>query len=84
MLPTYGSLTAEQTTEIFHLAAECQALGTQLAKQFQTLSGLEVMHRAAAQATAHEIINTGCVGRGVAYSILMNGSNSDEKHEKTL
>ena len=34
MLPTHSSLTAEQMTKIFHLGAECQALGTQLAKQF--------------------------------------------------
>ena len=69
MLPTHSSLTAEQMTEIFHQVAECQELGTQLAKQFQTLQF---------QATAHET-NTGHAGRGTAYSILMNGSDSDKK-----
>ena len=31
---TTKTLNAEQTTEICHLMAECQALGTKLAKQF--------------------------------------------------
>ena len=84
MLPTHSSVTVEQITEIFHLGAECQALGTQLTKQFQTLSGLEVMYHTAAQATTHKTINTGSVGRGAAYSVLMNGGNSDKKHEETL
>ena len=48
------TLSAGQAAEIYQLATECQALGTELAKQFQNLSGLEAMHCAAAQATAHE------------------------------
>ena len=56
-LPTMATLNAEQSTEIFNLAVECEALSTELAKQFQTLSRLEAMHYAMAQATAHETIN---------------------------
>ena len=43
-LPVKQTLNAEQSTEIFSLVVECQALSTDLAKQFQKLSGLEVMH----------------------------------------
>ena len=77
-------ISAQQTTEIFHLGAKCQVLGTQLDKQFKTLSRMEVMHHATAQVTTHKTINTGYVGRGVACSILMNGGDSDKKHEETL
>ena len=52
-LSAMQALNAEQFTEILNLAAEFQALSTELAKQFQTLSGLEVMHHTTAQATAH-------------------------------
>ena len=51
------TLSTEQAAEIYQLAAECQALGSELAKQFQNLSGLEAVHCTAAQATAHESIN---------------------------
>ena len=55
------TLSIGQATEIYQLATECQALGTELAKQFQNLSGLEAIHHTAAQATAHETINAMCV-----------------------
>ena len=57
--PAMQTLNVEQSTEIFNLAAECQALSTDLAKQFQKFSGLEAMHRTAAQAKAHKTINVG-------------------------
>ena len=43
LTPTHSvqTLTAKQSSKIFSLAAECQALGMNLAKQFQTISGLE-------------------------------------------
>ena len=78
------TLNAEQSKEIFNLAAECQVLSTDLAKQFQTLSGLKAMHHAMAQATAHETINVGWMARNVAYSILPEGQAQDKKHEETL
>ena len=82
-LPT-GKLNAEQSTEIFNLAAECQALSTELAKQFQRLSRLEVVHHATAQATAHETINVGQMAQDVAYSLLQDDQTWDKKCEETL
>ena len=38
------NLTAEQVRDVYNLVVECQALGTKLANEFQTLSGLEVIH----------------------------------------
>ena len=49
-------LNDKQATEIFQLTTKCQTLGSELAKQFQTLCGLEASHRVAAQATTHEIV----------------------------
>ena len=83
-LPSMQTLSAEQSTEIFNLAAECQALSTELAKQFQTLPRLEVMHHIVAQATAHETINAGWMAQNMAYSILLDGQTWDKKHEETL
>ena len=80
--PSY--MTPTQSAEIFHLLAECQAVGTQLAKEFQQLSGLEAMHHATSQATAHETINRGHVERGVAYNVLMSANAPDKKHQRTL
>ena len=48
------TLSTEKATEVYQLAAECWALGSKLAKQFQTLSRLEAMHHTMAQAMAHE------------------------------
>ena len=84
MLPALCSLTPEQSAEIFHLGAKCQAMGTQLAKQFQMLSGLKAMHRAMAQATAHKTINQGWVERSAAYNILLSANASDKKCKRTL
>ena len=54
------------------------------AKQFQTLCGLEMMHHAAAQATAHKTIDAGQMAWNTAYSILPDGQASDKKHEEIL
>ena len=78
------TLNAKQSTEIFNLAAECQALSTELAKQFQTLSGLAAIHHAAAQATAHETINAGQMAQNAAYSVLPDDQTQDKKCEETL
>ena len=82
--PVMGALNAEQSTEIFNLAVECQALSTEQAKQFQTLSGLEAMHHAVAQATANKTIHMGWMAQNVAYGILLGDQTHDEKHEETL
>ena len=62
------TLTTEQSTEIFKIAAECQAWGADLAKQFQTISGLEVIHHATTQATAYGTINMGQMAHNTAFS----------------
>ena len=53
-LQSMDTLSAEQAAEVYQLATKCQALGSDLAKQFQTLRGLEAMHHTAVQVTAHE------------------------------
>ena len=69
--------------EIYQLATECQALGAELAKEFQNLSGVEAVHHTAAQATAHETINVGCMACNAAFStITANQPKGD--HEKFL
>ena len=78
------TLNAEQSTEIFNPVAECQALSTELAKQFQTLSRLEMMHCTMAQATAHETINAEWMAQNMAYSILPDDKTRDKKHEESL
>ena len=77
--PAMQTLNAEQSTEIFNLAAECQTLSTELAKQFQTFSRLEAMHQTMVQATAHETINVRWMAQNVAYSILPEGHTWDKK-----
>ena len=57
--PSSPHLTIDQANSIFKLAAECQALGVKLAKQFQVLSGLEAMHHNSIQGTAHETLTLG-------------------------
>ena len=81
--PPMVTLNTEQSTEIFNPVAECQALSTKLAKQFQTLSRLEVMHCTVVQATAHETINAGWMAQNAAYSILPDDQTWDKKHQKT-
>ena len=83
-LPAMQTLSAEQSTEIFNLVVEYQAWSTELAKQFQTLSGVEAMHHAMAQATAHKTINAGQMAWNMAYSILSDGQTWDKMHEETL
>ena len=70
LTPTHSmqTLTAEQSAKIFSLAVECQALGANLAKQFQTISSLEVIHQATTQATAYETINMGQMAHNATFS----------------
>ena len=72
------------TPEVFCLGAECQAVGSQLAKQFQILSRLEAMHHTMTQATAHETINWRWVERSAAYNVLLSANASNKKCERTL
>ena len=66
---------------------ECQVLSTDWARQFQKLSGLEVMHHATAWATARETNNVGQWAWKVVYSTssaLRVGQPQDKKHEETV
>ena len=58
--PSSPHLTINQANSLFKLAAECQALGSKLAKQFQVLSGLKATHCNSIQGTAHETLTLGC------------------------
>ena len=54
---------------LYQLATECQTLGSKLAKQFQTLCGLEASHHTAAQATTHEIVLSWHQAYSAAYGV---------------
>ena len=66
--PATDTLSTEQVVGIYQIATKCQALGVELAKQFQNLSGLEAVHCAMVQATAHETINAGHMAHNAAFS----------------
>ena len=77
------TLSTEQATEVYQLTTECQALGSDLPKQFQTLCMLEAMHCAMAQATAHETVLSGCVACSTTYGVATT-IQKDEEWESTL
>ena len=77
------ALSAEQVVEIYQLATECQALGTELTKQFQNLSRLETLHCAMAQAMAHKTINVGSMACNAAFSVIAANQPGGD-HEKFL
>ena len=77
--PRSDTLSTEQAAEIYQLTAECQALGSKPAKQFQTLSGLKSMHHA----TAHETVLLGCVALSTTYGFATTIQNAKEQ-ESTL
>ena len=69
--PSTPHLTIDQANSIFKLAAECQVLGVNLAKEFQVLSGLEAMHRNSIQGMAHETLTLGCSAWEAAYLAIL-------------
>ena len=73
------TLSAEQVVGIYQLATECQALGAELAKQFQNLSRLEVVHHA----MVHKTINVGCMAYNVSFSMIA-ANQPDRDYEKFL
>ena len=73
----------DQTAELYQLATECQALGSNLAKRFCTLCGLEATHCAAAQSTVHETVLSGCQACSAAYG-LATATQSVPEREFTL
>ena len=68
------TLSTEQAAEVYQLTTECWALGSELAKQFQTISGLEAM----LHATAHETVLSGCVACSTTYRITTTIQNAVE------
>ena len=70
LMPAMDTLSTRQVAEIYQLATEYQALGTELTKQFQNLSGLEAVHHTMAQATAHKTINAGHMAHNAAFSAI--------------
>ena len=77
-LPGLDPLNAKQATEIYQLATECQALGSDLAKQFQTLCGLEATHCTMAQATTHEMVLSRCLIHSTAYAVATTTQQAEE------
>ena len=79
-LPLQGldPLSAEQATEIYQLATKCQALGSDLDKQFHTICRLEASHRATAQATTHETVFSGCLIHSAAYAVAATTQQTKE------
>ena len=76
-------LNTEQAAEIFQLATECQTLGSELAKWFQTRCRLEASHHMDAQATAHEIVFSRCQTHSASYGVAA-ATQQAEHWELTL
>ena len=76
-------LTTDQAAELYQLAAECQALGSDLAKRFCTLCSLKATHCATAQSTAHEMVLSRCQAHSAAYG-LATATQSVPERELTL
>ena len=81
--PSAPRLTVDQATSLFGLASKCQALGVRLAKDFQTLSGLEVIHRNSVQGTVHEKLTLGRSACEAAYTAIPRDNIMDAEHEAT-
>ena len=82
--PSAPRLTIDQANSIFSLASECQALGVRLAKDFQTLSGLEAIHRNSVQGTAHETLTLGRSAREAAYAAILQDDITEAEREATM
>ena len=76
-------LSTKQAAKIYQLATECQALGSDLAKWFQTICELEATHRTIAQATAHDMVLSRCLVCSTAYAVA-TATQQAEEWETTL
>ena len=61
--------------------SECQALGVRLAKDFQTLSGLEAIHRNFIQGMVHEMLTLGHSACKAAYAAILRDNITEAEHE---
>ena len=82
--PSAPHLTVDQATSIFGLASECQALGIRFAKDFQTLSGLEAIHRNSIQGMAHEMLTLGHSAREATYTAILWDNITDAECKATM
>ena len=64
--------------------SECQALGVQFAKDFQTLSGLEAIHRNSVQGMAHETLTLGHSAHEAAYTAILRDNITDSECEAMM
>ena len=80
LLPLQGldPLSAEQATKIYQLATECQALGSDLAKWFQTICELKASHQTVAQTTTHEMVLFRCLVCSTAYAVAATTQQAEE------
>ena len=81
--PSALRLTIDQVTSLFGLASECQALGVRLAKDFQTLSGLEAIHCNSFQGMMHEMLTLGHSAHKATYAAILRNNITDAEHEAT-
>ena len=81
--PSSPHLTIDQANSLFKLATECQALSVKLAKQFQVLSGLEVMHHNSIQGMVHETLMLRCSAWEATYSAILWDRVSEDECETT-
>ena len=72
LTPMHSMQTAEQSAKIFKIF-----------KQFQTISGLEAIHRASTQATAYETTNRGWMVCNATFSPLTGADNDAVMQEET-
>ena len=75
------TLSTEQAAEVYQFATECQALGSDIAKWFQTPCRLEAMHHTAA--TTHKTVLSGCVAHSTTYGVTKTIQKAEEQ-ESTL
>ena len=74
-------LTTDQANSIFSLASECQVLGVKLAKDFQTLSGLEAIHRNSIQGMVHETLTLEHSAREATYVAILRDDIMEAERE---
>ena len=81
--PHPQSVSSDSRHSMTPFATECQTLGSELAKWFQILCGIEASHRMAAQATTHEIVLSGCQAHSAAYGVA-TATQQAKQQELTL
>ena len=81
--PSSPHLTINQANSLYKLATECQALGVELEKQFQLLSGMEAMHCNSIQGMVHKTLTLECSAQEATYSAVMWDRVPEDEREAT-